>query len=164
MNRTILFGLLAGAGVFIGYVFFTKKTNESFAEAAAAKLVSSSVGAAGSGVKGIVLGLGDSVGLPRVNESDCDKAIGEGNDFRASLYCSAPDFFMKSRGNRVAINSTAFSPDFQKYIDSNGGSEAYVRAHKNKTFKASPFMPSSKSALVNDSRPDYKKVFDSLGK
>lgn len=164
MSRTILFGLLAGAGVFIGYVFYTKKTNESFSEAVASTLVSSTVGAAGSGLKGVVLGLGDSIGLPRVNDFDCDNALGEGNNFRASLHCSAPDFFTKSRGKKIAINSTGFSPDFKKYIDSNGGSEAYIRAHQNKAFKASPFMPSSKSALINDRRPDYKKVFDSLGK
>ena len=45
---------------------------------------------------------------------------------------------------------TGFSPDFQKYIDSNGGSEAYIKAHKAGTFKAAPFMPNSNAAITNN--------------
>ena len=39
------------------------------------------------------------------------------------------------------------SPDFQKYVDSNGGSEANIKAHQNGTLKGKPFVPNSNSAM-----------------
>ena len=42
------------------------------------------------------------------------------------------------------------SPDFQKYIDSNGGSEAFIKAHKQGTFKGKPFIPNSNVAIKNN--------------
>lgn len=69
----------------------------------------------------------------------------------------SPEALSKTYGGA----NTGFSPDFQKYIDSNGGSEAYIKAHKNGTWKGVPFMPNSNLA-IQDNRPAYKRVFDSL--
>lgn len=48
--------------------------------------------AVGDAAGGVVLGLGDSLGIPRTSESECDKAIREGRTWDASFACPAGRF------------------------------------------------------------------------
>lgn len=41
---------------------------------------------------GVVLGVGDAVGVPRTNETECEKAKREGRTLDASFACPAGDF------------------------------------------------------------------------
>lgn len=52
--------------------------------------------AAGSGVvnagAGVVLGIGDAVGLPRTDMTECQRALAEGRKWDASFACPAGTF------------------------------------------------------------------------
>lgn len=52
--------------------------------------------AVGSGVvnagAGVVLGIGDAIGIPRTNLTECDKALLEGRTWDASFACPAGRF------------------------------------------------------------------------
>lgn len=51
---------------------------------------------------------------------------------------------------------SALTPDFQKYIDQNGGIDAYIKAHKNGTFTGSPYYSGTDAAgnVLNSASPD----------
>lgn len=54
---------------------------------------------------GAVLGVGDAIGLPRTNQSECDRALAEGRTFDASVACPAARFvgsFFGRRGDEQA--------------------------------------------------------------
>lgn len=64
---------------------------------AAADLGPVGLGAAvGAGVvdagAGVVLGIGDAVGLPRTEMNECQRAMAEGRTWDASFLCPAPVF------------------------------------------------------------------------
>lgn len=48
--------------------------------------------AAGDAPAGVVLGIGDSLGIPRTNETECDRALREGRTWDASFACPAARF------------------------------------------------------------------------
>lgn len=48
--------------------------------------------AAGDVPAGVVLGIGDSIGIPRTNQSECDRALSEGRTWDASFACPAARF------------------------------------------------------------------------
>jgi hypothetical protein len=55
------------------------------------------IGAAvGSGVvnagAGVVLGMGDAIGIPRTEMNECERAMAEGRTWDASFACPAPVF------------------------------------------------------------------------
>lgn len=55
--------------------------------------VGSAVGSAViDGASGVVLGVGDAVGLPRTDLTECEKAKAEGRTWDASFVCPAGDF------------------------------------------------------------------------
>lgn len=83
---------LIGTAVAVAAVYFITK-----AARAAADLGPLGIGAAvGSGVvdagAGVVLGIGDAVGLPRTQMSECERAMAEGRTWDASFVCPAPVF------------------------------------------------------------------------
>ena len=43
-------------------------------------------------VSGVVYGVGDAVGVPRTNETECERAKREGRTWDASFACPAGDF------------------------------------------------------------------------
>lgn len=64
---------------------------------AAADLGPLGLGAAvGSGIvdtgSGVILGMGDAIGLPRTEMTECEKAMAEGRTWDASFVCPAPVF------------------------------------------------------------------------
>lgn len=62
------------------------------ARAAAADAASGAVGAVVGMGEGIVVGVGDAIGVPRTNETECEKAKREGRTLDASFACPAGDF------------------------------------------------------------------------
>lgn len=46
----------------------------------------------GNAAAGVPIGIGDLLGLPRTNETDCEKALREGRTWDASFVCPAKDW------------------------------------------------------------------------
>lgn len=84
MNRVLLF-LVAAGGVGLVLVLLDKRAN--FQNAGAA--VGSAVVDAGAGV---VLGIGDAVGIPRTNVSQGQAELAAGDYWNASFHLPAGDF------------------------------------------------------------------------
>lgn len=70
-------------------------------EAAAQGAVAGVVGQAGSvvigGAEGVILGLGDAIGLPRTDLTKCQQAMKAGDNWRASYECDASTFLAWQR-------------------------------------------------------------------
>lgn len=49
-------------------------------------------GAAVAGAEGVVYGVGDALGVPRTDMTECERAIAEGRTWDASFACPAGDF------------------------------------------------------------------------
>lgn len=84
--------LIAGGLLLAAYVVFKKKALATAAVDAAGgvgETIGQGVVAAGSGV---VLGIGDGLGVPRTNMTECERAKAEGRTWDASFACPAGDF------------------------------------------------------------------------
>lgn len=69
-------------------------------------------------VAGVIEGLGDSIGVPRTNESECDRALREGRLWDASFKCPAGQFLGGIFGSGVGpspINRTGDSSGVPSY-------------------------------------------------
>ncbi|WP_228892548.1 hypothetical protein [Pseudoduganella aquatica] len=77
--------VLIVAGV-LGVVLLKKKLMEPGAALNAGAAVAHVVADAGAGV---VIGIGDSLGIPRTDETECEKAMREGRSWDASFACPA---------------------------------------------------------------------------
>lgn len=83
---------LIGTAVTVAAVYLVTR-----AARAAADMGPVGLGAAvGSGIvdtgAGLVLGVGDSMGVPRTNMTECERAMAEGRTWDASFACPAPVF------------------------------------------------------------------------
>ena len=58
--------------------------------------------AAADAVGGVVVGIGESVGIPQTNMTECDKALAEGRTWDASFACPAGTFFKSFFGSSPA--------------------------------------------------------------
>ena len=65
---------------------------------AAAGITSGAIGAVVDAGAGVVVGLGQVVGIPATNETECEKAKREGRTWDASFACPAADFLTWSVG------------------------------------------------------------------
>jgi hypothetical protein len=54
--------------------------------------------AAAGALAGVALGVGDSIGLPRTDATECEKAMAEGRYWDASFVCPAGDFIGGAAG------------------------------------------------------------------
>jgi hypothetical protein len=54
--------------------------------------------AVGGAVAGVSFGVGDALGVPRTNESECDRALREGRMWDASFACPAGKFIKGAWG------------------------------------------------------------------
>lgn len=77
--------LLIGAGLLAGAVVFVMTRG---VKGVASDLVT---GAADAGA-GVVMGIGEVVGVPATNQSRCEAAKAAGDTWEASKYCPAMDF------------------------------------------------------------------------
>lgn len=82
--------IVGGIGVAaVALVWLSRKGNaEAVGTTVGEAAVSTVVGAS----TGVVLGVGDAVGVPRTNMTECEKAIAEGRTWDASFACPAGTF------------------------------------------------------------------------
>lgn len=67
--------------------------------------------AAGDAAAGVVVGLGESIGIPRTNQSACDLALAEGRTWDASFACPALRFLREGIfGSSEPNRSSSVSP------------------------------------------------------
>lgn len=87
--------VLLGAGAAALVLLYIAKKKAAVADVAAA--VGEAVGGIAWGitdgaVSGVVYGVGDAIGLPRTDETECERAKREGRTWDASFACPAGDF------------------------------------------------------------------------
>jgi hypothetical protein len=80
--------MLAGAAVLAAVVFVAWKGARGTGAAIGGAAVDVVEGAA----VGVVEGIGEKIGVPRTNETACQKALREGRTLDASFACPASDF------------------------------------------------------------------------
>jgi hypothetical protein len=80
--------VLVGA-VLVGVYFLSTRAGQELV----AKVTSAAVDAADNAAAGVVLGVGDSIGVPRTNRQLCQLAIDSDNWFEASKYCTVSELF-----------------------------------------------------------------------
>jgi hypothetical protein len=99
-ERTILWGAGAALALMVlGYLFIKNSGGAQGAGAAVGK-------AAGSAAAGVVLGIGDSAGVPRTDATECDRALAEGRLWDASFKCPAGRFIREGLlGKRDPIDN-----------------------------------------------------------
>ncbi|WP_454710716.1 hypothetical protein [Cupriavidus nantongensis] len=82
--------LLLAAGAIAAIAFVVKKNGGLGGVAAGA--ASALVGAVGDAASGAVLGIGDVLGVPRTDMTECERAMAEGRTWDASFACPAGTF------------------------------------------------------------------------
>jgi hypothetical protein len=65
---------------------------DKVAEDAAAAAAKALINLGGSAASGVVLGIGDAIGVPRTDMTKCEQAKAEGRYLDASFACPAGDF------------------------------------------------------------------------
>jgi hypothetical protein len=83
--------IILGAGLAALALFVLVKKNGAAADVGAA-LGEAAANAATGAVAGAAMGIGDAIGIPRTNETECEKAMREGRYWDASFACPAGDF------------------------------------------------------------------------
>ncbi|MFC4932946.1 hypothetical protein [Massilia sp. GCM10023247] len=86
LNRYVIVGAVAGLAVVL---LLVKKNGIA---AVGAELGGAAVDMAGGVVAGAAQGVGDVLGIPRTNETECEKAMREGRYWDASFSCPAGTF------------------------------------------------------------------------
>ncbi|MGY2488514.1 hypothetical protein [Cupriavidus sp. CP313] len=82
--------LLLAAGAIAAIAFVVKKNGGL--QGVAAGAASALVGAVGDAASGAVLGIGDVLGVPRTDMTECERALAEGRTWDASFTCPAGTF------------------------------------------------------------------------
>ena len=106
--QTTRLAIMVGGAGLLGLVVYNaaKKAASAVADGVAA------VGrAADTAVAAPVLTAGDTLGIPRTNMTECEKAMAEGRTMDASFACPASDFLAYlTRGKPAAASPAAASP------------------------------------------------------
>jgi len=84
--------LIAGGLLVAAFVVFKKKDLGAAAVDAAAGVGETVGQGAVAAAGGVVLGIGDGIGVPRTNMTECERAKAEGRTWDASFACPAGDF------------------------------------------------------------------------
>lgn len=94
MDFKIKLALLGAAAAAVVLVMLVKKKGAVVGAAAdaGATLGEAAGNFAGAAAGGVVLGIGDQVGIPRTNMTECEKALAEGRKWDASFACPAGTF------------------------------------------------------------------------
>lgn len=87
MNKTLLIGAGVAAAAAL-YLVSKKKPGERLANTIGRELV----GGLGNAATGAVVGLGEFVGIPATNASQCDKDLAAGDTWASSFSCPAGRF------------------------------------------------------------------------
>jgi hypothetical protein len=88
---------IAAVAVVVGGLIIKKKIDDAgglgaLTQDAAASAVGGVIRIADGATSGVVLGIGDAVGVPRTNMNACELAIAEGRTWDASFACPAGRF------------------------------------------------------------------------
>lgn len=84
--------ILIGAALVGVYLLSTKAGQELVAKITAGAVTTAAEAAEGAAA-GVVLGIGDVVGVPRTNRQLCQIAIDSGNYLDATKYCTLSELF-----------------------------------------------------------------------
>jgi hypothetical protein len=76
----------------VGFVMWRRSSAEPLGTQIGSALGGLVVDAADGAVSGVAYGIGDRIGVPRTNETECEKAIREGRTWDASFACPAGTF------------------------------------------------------------------------
>lgn len=90
--------LLIAAGAVAALAFIVKKNGGL--QGVAAGVAKALFGAAGDAASGVVLGIGDALGVPRTDMTECERAIAEGRTLDASFACPAGTFIQSLFSDR----------------------------------------------------------------
>lgn len=93
--------VLAGAGVLALLALYVAKKGVAGAAAGA-------VAAAGEAASGAVVGIGQVIGIPATNETECERAKREGRTWDASFACPAGDFLGYVFGGSSATPAASY--------------------------------------------------------
>jgi len=107
---------ILGAGVAllgVAYYVWRKGGVQGAAEAAAGAVVDAAAGA----TAGVVYGVSDRIGIPRTNQTECERAIAEGRTWDASFACPAGTF-LGSVWDRATGSGPSSSSDNQSPAES----------------------------------------------
>lgn len=74
--------MMLAAGAVLGLLLLKKNF-------AVADVAAGAVGVIGDAAGGVAIGIGDLVGIPRTDETECEKAMREGRTWDASFACPA---------------------------------------------------------------------------
>lgn len=96
-DSTAKLALAAAAVAAIAYV--VKKNGGFSIQGVAADAAGALLGAAGDAASGAVLGIGDVLGLPRTDMTECERALAEGRTWDASFSCPAGTFIGSLMGS-----------------------------------------------------------------
>lgn len=86
------FAALALAGLGLAAVLWWARRPSIEGGSIALDLGATAGRALGDTAAGVVLGIGDSVGIPRTDQTECERALAEGRYWDASFACPAGDF------------------------------------------------------------------------
>lgn len=109
-------GLLAAA-----YIAKRIKDAGGLSQAASAA-TKATIGAAGDVGAGVVLGVGDSVGIPRTSQDQCDQDLASGRMWDASFSCDAGRFIRGATGGYVPQNVGGYRMEGRNYLREVSGS------------------------------------------
>lgn len=87
--------MLLGGAVALAAILLYVKKNGGIAGAAAGVGTAAAdavIGFGGGVVSGAAYGIGDAIGVPRTDQTECEKAKAEGRTWDASFACPASDF------------------------------------------------------------------------
>lgn len=79
--------IAVGVALVVGFLVVRKNLTDAIAG-----VTGVAVDAASDIAGGVVIGIGDVIGVPRTNESECEKAMREGRTWDASFACPAKTF------------------------------------------------------------------------
>lgn len=105
--------LMLAAAAVVAIAFVVKKNGGM--QGVAAGAASALVGAVGDAASGAVLGIGDVLGIPRTDMTECERALAEGRTWDASFACPAGTFIS-------SLTGSDYQPDYS--FDSYAGTYA----------------------------------------
>jgi hypothetical protein len=117
MKTSTVVAIGAGAGIVLALGLWLKKkvADAGGLVGAASGATRAAIGAAGDAASGVVLGIGDVIGLPRTQQDACDQAIASGRLWDASFVCPAGTLLGAVTGSYVPQNVGGYRMEGRNY-------------------------------------------------
>ncbi|WP_250479117.1 MULTISPECIES: hypothetical protein [unclassified Caballeronia] len=91
-TELVIAGALIVAALYVAKKASAALSNPDVGLDAGAAVSSGMVTLTGNVAGGVILGIGDAVGIPRTNMTECQRALAEGRTWDASFACPASTF------------------------------------------------------------------------